>query len=121
MSLVKRAVHVYKKAYYYPGHGGPRRAVVVTLLLPKGTRTNYPVKDRAGKNRANQAKVLRIRLVRDARKSVRIAYSDWNSNFAYRPGELVKPQYTFSSHYHGDCASGIHFFRDRERAKRYGS
>lgn len=60
------------------------------------------------KMRASQAYVHSIYTI-DSPRQLRIAYSDADSTFKYRVGQIVTPRYEFSWTQQS-CTSGIHFF-----------
>lgn len=80
-------------------------------------------------NRSNVARVLKINKIVDAmgcllepivkvtQKHLDSAFSLFNPNFCYRPGEIVYPDRFEDKMFM--CANGIHFFTDREQAIQY--
>ena len=71
------------------------------------------------KCRCNEAKVLDIQnLDGTSADDVTVAYSTYDSNFAYRVGETVRVD-NFDKDRKNECAPGIHFFITRQEAVEY--
>lgn len=80
-------------------------------------------------NRSNVARVLKINkivdtmgcllepIVKVTQEHLDSAFSLFNPNFCYRPGEIVYPDRFEDKMFM--CANGIHFFTDREQAIQY--
>jgi hypothetical protein len=109
----KHDVPVYKKACI--DQNGRRLNVIVNLVIPAGSKVHVTY----GKCRANQALVASIHEMRGERVAVKEAHSMHDPNFKYVPGQLVKPKNGFGGAGMGDCAGGIHFFIDVNRALDY--
>ena len=89
----------YKKCCY---------GVIVELEIPTGAIVFSINNDKC---RTNVAKTVAI-------SNGDVAYSQHDRAFAYRVGEVVKPD-TFDMRYNVECGSGIHFFRTRAEAEQY--
>ena len=70
------------------------------------------------KCRCNKARVLSIETLGGTSANVTEVYSDYDSDFWYRVGETVIVD-DFDDNRFNECAPGIHFFMDRDRAVRY--
>ena len=71
------------------------------------------------KCRCSEAKVLDIQnLDGTSADDVTVAYSTYDSNFAYRVGETVRVD-NFDEDRKNECAPGIHFFITRQEAVKY--
>ena len=71
------------------------------------------------KCRCSEAKVLDIQnLDGTSADDVTVAYSTYDSNFAYRVGETVRVD-NFDEDRKNECAPGIHFFITRQEAVEY--
>ena len=71
------------------------------------------------KCRCSEAKVLDIQnLDGTSADNVTVAYSTYDSNFAYRVGEMVWVD-NFDEDRKNECAPGIHFFITRQEAVEY--
>ena len=117
MHTLKESVIVYKNC-----EGPNGGSVLVTLRLQKGTLINKNI-NWAGKNRASRAKVIRIQGIRRdfyyrVDKDRTIAFAHHRRGFTYKVGKIVKPESAFSRG-HQECASGIHFFKDKDMALHY--
>lgn len=139
--IVKRPTLVYKKA-----RGEDGREAIITLRLPRGTLTAFPVLER-GKNRASKAVVVSIitkdprpiaplchkskacAICDDRRREIanwekrkngtaKVARSDYNRSFLYRVGRTVRPTREFNTS-DTQCSTGIHFYRHRAAALRH--
>jgi hypothetical protein len=99
-------IPVFKKAYT------SNSQVIVNMIIPAGTRVHIT----NGKCRAALARVVSIHNVRGYRTERTLAYSGHSASFLYTPGTEVKPKNGFGSADEGDCAGGIHFFIDINRA-----
>lgn len=71
------------------------------------------------KCRASTAKVLRIETLEGTALQNEVGISDHDRSFCYVPGETIQPRKPFSNKQSGCCASGIHFFFDRNDAVSY--
>ena len=91
---------------------------IVKLLIPADA-------DRSSANnkkcRASKAVVLEIQdaTEKETLLSSQHAYSYWDEEFKYEPGMIVYPKCGFNYNRWKECASGIHFFVDREGALQY--
>lgn len=121
-AVAKKDRIVWKKAWKHGGFGYPAQAVIVRLLLKKGTkywRTNASARYDQCKCRAPKLKVLGFEtLTGHSLPDHTTVRSDRCSWFYYRVGETVKPDRPFSMEEKA-CGSGIHFFRTREQAVAY--
>lgn len=140
MIVLKRDIEVYKAAYAINTRVWSKQGkkVLITLWLPKGTRCNFDPRDSTrseAKNRCDRAVVRRIqglhrRSVRDKKhggyysvwsilpKRYQKAVSGHDSDFIYTVGKRVTPRFAFAKTGR-ECASGVHFFANRNAAKRY--
>lgn len=94
-------------------------SVVVTLNIPSRAKKVLG----AGENdkcRASCADVLDIRFLNNRKMPSHYkAYSIWYGPcFEYKVGQRVKPMSKFDDSDY-ECASGIHFFRNKKRAEGY--
>ena len=69
------------------------------------------------KCRCNKAKVLDIRDIKTGKK-VKEIRSNYDSNFIYKVGEIVHVD-NFDNNRWNECATGIHFFINKENAINY--
>ena len=90
------------------GYKKCRDGVIVELEIPAGAVV-FSINNT--KCRTNIAKVIAI-------SEGDVAYSLCDEFFAYRVGEVVKPD-IFNMMYNVECSSGIHFFRTRAEAENY--
>ena len=86
-----------------------KEGIIVKLLIPADAKRNNAF---GRKCRAGFAKVLEI-------FGAEIAYSQYDSNFTYKVGEIVKPIEPYCEDFTKECESGIHFFITREEAEKY--
>ena len=70
------------------------------------------------KCRADKAIVLEVQDM-DGNVLDECAYSGHERDFEYKVGETVTPRHPFDEDRWNECSSGIHFFIDKEMAKRY--
>lgn len=119
LKRLKRAMIVYKAAW----KPGARLCTpcIVKLRIPAGARVvlfNGPTLN-TRKCRADRAEVLSITF-RDRRfqRPIKVAESDYTSQFVYTVGETVRPSH-FSRSTKAMCAGGIHFFRNEKDARAY--
>ena len=70
------------------------------------------------KCRCSYAKVISITNMDGSQANVDVVYSKHDKSFAYRVGEIVKPDGFDPNRWH-ECASGIHFFITRQEAVDY--
>lgn len=85
------------------------KAVIVTLLIPKGA---IVFSINGNKCRTNVAKVI------DIDDGLEEAVSGYDKKFIYHKGKKVSPDH-FDCAYNVECGGGIHFFRTREEAEDY--
>jgi hypothetical protein len=100
---------VYKKVY--AAHTGQH--LVAEMVIPAGTR----VRAAYGKCRAAKAVVKSI-FSRSTGKEHKEAWSGHDCCFKYEVGKTVKPKNGFAD-WNDECAGGIHFFIDFDKAKAY--
>lgn len=91
------------------GYKKCENGVIVTLEIPVGAIV-FSINN--SKCRTNVAKVI------DIDNGLTKVASCYDSNFIYRKGRIVRVN-NFNCQYNEECASGIHFFRTREEAKKY--
>lgn len=94
----------YKKAGKY----------IVKLLIMEDSKRNSAT---TLKCRCDKAKVLDIEEIDTGRK-IESASSDYNINFVYKVGEIVKVD-DFDENRWNECSSGIHFFVNKQNAIQY--
>lgn len=94
----------YKKAGKY----------IVKLLIMEDSKRNSAT---TLKCRCDKAKVLDIEKI-DTGEKIESTPSDYDINFIYKVGEIVKVD-NFDENRWNECASGIHFFMNKENAIKY--
>lgn len=94
----------YKKAGKY----------IVKLLIMEDSKRNSAT---TLKCRCDKAKVLDIENI-DTGEKIESTPSDYDINFIYKVGEIVKVD-NFDENRWNECASGIHFFMNKENAIKY--
>ena len=94
----------YKKAGKY----------IVKLLIMEDSKRNSAT---TLKCRCDKAKVLDIEEIDTGRKIESVS-SDYNINFIYKVGEIVKVD-DFDENRWNECSSGIHFFVNKQNAIQY--
>ena len=116
---VKKEMHVFKKVLYRDSSRfwHDTCPAIANLILPVGTEfyalhmglTEAGNADAYRKMRADRARVHSIVELTHPHKQQPRAYSWFNGQFLYRPGEFIVPNLPFSKQ---DllCESGIHFF-----------
>ena len=115
---ITKEMKVFKKAY-----DNNYRQVIVNLVIPVGAIVHFPENEynkfciNVRKMRASKAFVHSIANLR-SKKSIQLAYSNWDNNFEYVVGKTVKPKYGFNRTPEV-CETGIHFFMQVEDAIRY--
>ena len=100
----------WKKAYLSGDH------CLVKLEIPANA-TRYQPENK--KCRASRAVVVSIH---DLNGNILLnvaAVSNYDLNFLYEVGKVVKPTSRFSKKFKNDCASGIHFFLTQDEARNY--
>ena len=93
--------------------------VIVKLLIPKDAKRSSGT---GRKCRADKAKVLEFQSLDGTKlngKQKSCIVSWWNGRFTYNIGKIVKPEEPFCENRYEECASGIHFFMNREEAVRF--
>lgn len=70
------------------------------------------------KCRCSHAKVISITNIDGSPANVDVVYSKHDCSFAYRVGEIVRPDSFDPDRWH-ECAPGIHFFITRQEAVEY--
>ncbi len=98
-------------------HGTNNDEVIVKLEIPEDAKRSSAT---GRKCRASKAIVLEIQDI-EGNKIDSKAYStyEWAMNFEYIVGETVEPREPFDENRYEGCASGIHFFIDRQEAVDY--
>ena len=94
----------YKKAGKY----------IVKLLIMEDSKRNSAT---TLKCRCDKAKVLDIEKI-DTGEKIESTPSDYDINFIYKVGEIVKVD-NFDENRWNECASGIHFFMNKQNAIKY--
>lgn len=102
-------------------HGSGRyELILIKLLIPEDAKRSSAT---SNKCRCNKAKVLGFYTLRgDEIKDIgpnSKVVSTFDRHFEYHVGETVAPELGFNDNRWDECASGIHFFVDREVAIRY--
>lgn len=139
---VRKSFLAYKAAYVLPfkERGLVRfrnKRVLITLRIPKGALLNEkpPMDFPRKKLRANRARVISIRLLTakgafsKKKQKLTTSYAGFHllppqigspvvMDFVYKTGAVVKPRYKFDIS-DATCSSGIHFFRNKQRAMDY--
>lgn len=108
----------WKKCYYDIDDVGSIRPCIVKLKIPAHARRSSSL---GRKCRASEAIVLAIqdKNGKDLGNNIE-AFSEYDQHFKYHVGETVKPRLApFDSDRWRGCASGIHFFINRQEAIRY--
>lgn len=134
-TVVKKGEILYKKCDR-PSHSGA--GMIVTLRVTKGGFcSSGSSRATSAKCRVAEAMVVAIRAydayggkpcncgARDCMVDQRYkigskrkkAVSLRDPSFVYEVGKIVKPTFKFAARYEGECASGIHGFRNIEDAK----
>lgn len=94
-----------------------QKRVIVKLLIPYDAKRSSAL---GRKCRCDKAIVLEIQdFDGNCLPDNTIAWSFHNNNFAYIAGQAVTPEEPFDENRFDECASGIHFFINREEAVRY--
>lgn len=105
----------WKKAFIMPYH----QIAIVKLLIPADAKRSSSI---GRKCRCDKAVVLGIesldgRLLPDDT----VALSIFDPGFTYKKGDTIKPELPFEENRWRECASGIHFFINRQEAVEYSS
>jgi len=97
--------------------GKNNNVVIVKLLITEDAKR---CSSTGRKCRADKAVVLEIQNLDGTKADKDVAYSAYkNQDFAYKIGETVFPEKPFEDDRWKECASGIHFFINREEAVNY--
>lgn len=98
-------------------HGANNAEVIVKLEIPEDAMRSSAT---GRKCRASKAIVLEIQDI-EGNKIDSKAYSTYEheQDFEYIVGETVEPREPFDENRYEECASGIHFFIDRQEAVDY--
>lgn len=88
---------------------------IVKLLIPEDAKRSSAT---GRKCRCDKAQVLAIETVNGESAELDEIASDYDVTFVYRVGEMVKVDY-FCDDRFSECASGIHFFINRQEAVEY--
>lgn len=103
----------YKKCFV--GNNQNLRKVIVKLkILSDSRRSSSTTK----KCRCDKALVLEIQNLNGSRSKYKTARSIYDYEFKYKIGEIVEVK-NFDDRFWIKCASGIHFFMNRDEAVRY--
>ena len=99
-------------------HGKTNNFVIVKLLIPEDAKRSSSI---GRKCRCDKAVVLEIQNMDGTKADVNVAYSHHinKEHFAYKVGETVVPEEPFDDNRWVECASGIHFFINRQEAVFY--
>ena len=95
------------------GYKKANGCLVKLLILENAKRSSATT----AKCKCDKAKVLDIEDIETGEK-VKEASSNYDSDFTYRLGEIVKVD-NFDNNRWNECAPGIHFFMDKENALNY--
>ena len=112
----------WKKAYLLGSHvsfcGGQlaKEGVIVKLEIAEDAKRSSST---GRKCRCSKAKVLEIQTIDGKTLDGVTAHSAYVPSFEYTAGKIVEPNEEFCEERFEACASGIHFFIDREEAVRY--
>ena len=90
--------------------------VIVKLKIPADAERSSAT---SSKCRASKAEVLEIQALDGEKLPNVTAYSQHDWSFIYEPGKIVTPKEPFCKDRYDLCASGIHFFIDRQEAVDY--
>ena len=90
--------------------------VIVKLKIPADAKRSSATNSKC---RASKAKVLDIQALGGEKLTGVIPHSINDPSFTYVPGETVRPKEPFCKDRYKECASGIHFFVDRQEAVDY--
>jgi len=90
--------------------------VIVKLLIPEDAKRSSGT---GRKCRCDKAIVMEIQNIDGTKSIADIAYSPYRDSFAYKIGETVVPELSFDNDRWKECASGIHFFINRQEAVKY--
>ena len=95
------------------GYKKAKDCIVKLLILENSKRSSATTL----KCRCDKAKVLDIEKI-DTGEKIESTPSDYDINFIYKVGEIVKVD-NFDENRWNKCASGIHFFMNKESAIKY--
>lgn len=95
------------------GYKKAKGCLIELLILKDAKRSSATT----AKCRCNKAKVLDIRDIKTGKK-VKEIRSNYDSNFIYKVGEIVHVD-NFDNNRWNECATGIHFFINKENAINY--
>lgn len=92
--------------------------LIVKLQIPEDAKRCSAT---GRKCRCDRAIVLEIQNIDGTKADVDTAYSAYENatQFAYKIGETVEPEQPFDEDRWNECASGIHFFINRQEAVDY--
>jgi len=90
--------------------------LIVKLQIPEDAKRCSAT---GRKCRCDKALVLEIQNIDGTKADIDTAHSTYDNHFAYRVGETVEPESPFDEDRWNECASGIHFFINREEAVYY--
>ena len=96
-------------------HGKDNEELIVKLLIPEDARRSSAT---GRKCRCDKAVVLEIQDM-DGNEVEKVAYSTNTMHFKYEKGKTVEPEKPFCEDRFAECASGIHFFINRQEAVNY--
>jgi hypothetical protein len=89
--------------------------VIAKILIPTDAKRSHAF---GRKCRAEFARVLELTAL-DGTPFTGEGQSQYDSEFKYRVGEIVRPENGFEVDWTNECAAGIHFFITREEAVAY--
>lgn len=95
------------------GYKKAKDCIIKLLIMEDSKRSSATTL----KCRCDKAKVLDIEEIGTGRK-IKSVYSDYDDDFIYRVGEIVKVD-DFDENRWNECASGIHFFMNKQNAIQY--
>ena len=90
--------------------------VIIKLLIPEDAKRSSGT---GRKCRSDKAIVLEIQNEDGTKANMDIAYSRYCDSFTYKVGKTVVPEKPFNDNRWEECASGIHFFINRQEAVEY--
>lgn len=119
-AIFNNAKHIPFIPYACPDFGsfiGFKKAsdYIVKLEIPEDAKRSSAT---GRKCRCNKAKVLEIQNYDGTKADKTIVYSDFDGTFRYKVGEIVTVN-NFCEDRWKECASGIHFFINRQEAVNY--
>lgn len=115
----------YKIGFSEINDGKDLSFALITLEIPEDYPGRMLIGFPFGGYRSNVARVLSIHRIDTSRRwpilscnKLNSAFSIYDSNFFYHPGEIVFPD-KFDTNYYKICTNGIHFYPDEYSAIYY--